>query len=62
MGIEDISKSTIITITNGYGTYSVSTNHSDVEVKEMLDLFKRLLQAAGYYIDGELIIVDEEDL
>lgn len=46
--IEDINKPTIITIHNGYGTYSVSTKHSDLTMGEIMDLIERLLAAAGY--------------
>jgi len=46
--IEDIGKPTTITIHNGYGIYSVSTNHSDVALSEMMELVERVLLAAGY--------------
>ena len=41
---------TKITISNGYGTYTVSTNHSDCDLYEMLDLMRRVLLAAGFYV------------
>jgi hypothetical protein len=51
--IEDINKPTIITIQNGYGTYSVSCDHSDVSLDQMILLMERVLIAAGY--DCELV-------
>jgi len=46
--IEDINKPTIITIQNGYGTFSVSCDHSDVLLDQMIWLMERVLIAAGY--------------
>ena len=45
---EELREPTVITIRNGYGTYSVSTNHSDVSLDEMFKLIERILLAAGY--------------
>jgi hypothetical protein len=50
--IEDINKSTIITIQNGYGIYSVSCDHSDVSLSEIIELAQRVLIAAGYDCDS----------
>ena len=41
---------TVVSITNGYGHYEVSANHSDCDLSEMLDLMRRVLLAAGFYV------------
>ena len=48
MSIEDMNKPCILTIQNGYGTYSVSENHSQQSVDDMYIMFRHLLLAAGY--------------
>ena len=52
MSLEDINKPTVISITNGYGTYSVSANRSDLSLDETTELIKRLLVASGYHPDN----------
>ena len=62
MNILDLNKPTVFTLKNGYGEYSVSVNHSDLDIIQMFDLVRSLLLAAGYSeqsIDGILEGIDE---
>ena len=57
--VKTFNHPTTVTITNGYGTYSVSVNHSDCDLGEMIDLVRRALLAAGYHC-GELEEIDDD--
>lgn len=46
--MSELNKPTIITIQNGFGRYEIEVPHTDVDLYEMLDLYRRLLLCAGY--------------
>lgn len=54
-------KETKITIENEYGTYISSLKEGDLDLSAMLQLFEQVLRGAGYYFDGAVTIVNDEE-
>lgn len=54
-------KGTSITIENEYGKYTTSLKEGDLDLDAMCQLFEQVLRGAGYYFDGTVDIVNEED-
>ena len=46
--ISDINKPTTLILKNGYGRYTVTVDHSDLDIVGMFNIFESLLLAAGF--------------